>query len=234
MQDFVEKPQFVRNCYLFTGLNEQELQGVDRITSLRTFQKHDSVFQEGEKADGFFLLCQGRVKIYKLSIEGKEQLLHIVYPGETFAEAAMFEGSSYPASAQAMEDSRLLFFSKNGFLALLKRHPVIMLRMLGNISKYLHHFIRLVEDLSLKEVSSRVAEYLLDVIDREGVLMEGGIELELEMTKSDLAARLGTISETLSRTLKGLRDRAIIEVDGKRIRILDKNALEKIAVGRKL
>ncbi len=234
MQDFVEKPQFVRNCYLFTGLNEEELEGVDRITSLRTFQKLDSVFQEGEKADGFFLLCQGRVKIYKLSIEGKEQLLHIVYPGETFAEAAMFEGSSYPASAQAMEDSSLLFFSKNGFLALLKRHPVIMLRMLGNISKYLHHFIRLVEDLSLKEVSSRVAEYLLDVIDREGVLMEGGIELELEMTKSDLAARLGTISETLSRTLKGLRDRAIIEVDGKRIRILDKNALEKIAVGRKL
>jgi CRP-like cAMP-binding protein len=233
MQDFVEKPQFVRNCYLFTGLNEQELQGVDRITSLRTFQKHDSVFQEGEKADGFFLLCQGRVKIYKLSIEGKEQLLHIVYPGETFAEAAMFEGSSYPASAQAMEDSRLLFFSKNGFLALLKRHPVIMLRMLGNISKYLHHFIRLVEDLSLKEVSSRVAEYLLDVIDKKGVSMEGVVELELEMTKSDLAARLGTISETLSRTLKGLRDRAIIEVDGKRIRILDKNALEKIAVGRK-
>ena len=234
MQDFVEKPQFVRNCYLFTGLNEEELEGVDRITSLRTFQKLDSVFQEGEKADGFFLLCQGRVKIYKLSIEGKEQLLHIVYPGETFAEAAMFEGSSYPASAQAMEDSSLLFFSKNGFLALLKRHPVIMLRMLGNISKYLHHFIRLVEDLSLKEVSSRVAEYLLDVIDRKGDFMEGGIEVELEMTKSDLAARLGTISETLSRTLKGLRDRAIIEVDGKRIRILDKNALEKVAAGRKL
>ena len=120
--------------------------------------------------------------------------------------------------------------SKSGFLALLKRHPKIALRMLGNISRYLHHFIRLVEDLYLKEVSSRVAEYLLDAIDRKGIPMEAGIDFELELTKSDLAARLGTISETLSRTLKRLRDRAIIEVDGKRVRILDKNALEEIAL----
>lgn len=233
MKNSVKKAPFVRNCYLFDGLDEEELQEVDRITMFRTLKRNDLVFQEGQKANGFFLLCQGRVKIYKLSVEGKEQLLHIVHPGETFAEATMFEGSIFPATAQAMDDSRLLFIDKNWFLALLKKHPEIGMRMLGNISRYLHHFIRMVEDLSLKEVSSRVAEYLLHEISGKDVPIKEGIEFELEMTKSDLAARLGTISETLSRTLKRLRDRSIIEVDGKKIRILDKNALEKIAEGRK-
>ncbi len=234
MKNAVKKTPFVRNCYLFAGLDEEELQEVDRITRFRTLKRNDLVFQEGQKANGFFLLCQGRVKLYKLSVEGKEQLLHVVHPGETFAEATMFEGSIYPATAQAMDDSRVLFIDKNWFLALLKKHPEIGLRMLGNISRYLHRFIRMVEDLSLKEVSSRVAEYLLEEIDQKGIPVEEGIEFDLDMTKSDLAARLGTISETLSRTLKRLRDRGIIEVDGKRIRIVDKKGLETIAEGRKL
>jgi CRP/FNR family transcriptional regulator len=233
MKNSIKKPHFVRDCYLFAGLKEEELQGVGQITSFRTLKKNDSVFLEGEKANGFFFLCQGRVKLYKSSIDGKEQLLHIVYPGETFAEAAMFEGSSYPATAQVMDDSKLLFIDKNGFLGLLKGHPEIGLRMLGNISKYLHHFIRLVEDLSLKEVSSRVAKYFLDVMNREGIPIEDGIEFRLEMARSDVAARLGTVRETLSRTLRRLRDKAVIEVDGKKIRILDKDALEKIAEGER-
>lgn len=234
MEKSVKKAPFVKNCYLFDGLDQEELQEVDRITRFQTVKRNDLVFQEGQKANGFFLLCQGRVKMYKLSLDGKEQLLHIVHPGETFAEATMFEGSIFPATAQAMDDSRLLFIDKNWFLVLLKKHPEIGMRMLGNISRYLHHFIRMVEDLSLKEVSSRVAEYLLSEINGKGFPANEGIEFELEMTKSDLAARLGTVSETLSRTLKRLRDRTIIEVDGKKIRILDKNALEKIAEGKKL
>ena len=214
MKDSLEKPHFVKDCYLFAGLNEEEFRGIDRITSFRIFKKNDAVFLEGEKADGFFFLCQGRVKLYKSSIEGKEQLLHIVYPGETFAEAAMFEGSSYPATAQVMEDSRLLFIEKKGFLA-----PSV-----PGIG---------VEDLSLKEVSSRVARYFLDVMDREGIPIRDGTEFKLEIARSDLAARLGTVRETLSRTLRRFRDTAVIEVDGKTIRILDKNALEQIAEGGK-
>lgn len=233
MKDSLEKPHFVKDCYLFAGLNEEGFKGIDRITSFRTFKKNDALFLEGEKAYGFFFLCQGRVKLFKSSIEGKEQLLHIVYPGETFAEAAIFEGNVYPATAQVMEDSQLLFIEKKGFLALLRRHPEIALRMLGNISKYLHHFIRLVEDLSLKEVSSRVARYFLDTMDREGVKVGDGIEFKLDIARSDLAARLGTVRETLSRTLRRLRDTSVLEVNGKTIRILDKNALRQIAEGTK-
>lgn len=234
MKNTVKKAPFVRNCYLFAGLDEEELREVDSISRLQTFKRNELIFQEGQKANGFFLLCQGRVKIFKLSVEGKEQLLHIVHPGETFAEATMFEGSTYPATAQTMDESTILFIDKNWFLALLKKHPEIGLRMLGNISKYLHRFIQMVEDLSLKEVSSRVAEYLLGQIKSKAPPTEEGVEFELEITKSVLAARLGTVSETLSRTLKRLRDRGIIEVDGKMIRILDIMALEAIADGRKL
>ena len=234
MENSIQNPQFVRDCYLFEGLNEEALQEIGRITSFRTLKKNDSVFLEGDKADGFFFLCHGRVKLYKTSIEGKEQLLHIVYPGETFAEAAIFEGSIYPATAQVMDDSGLLFIDKKGFLLLLKRHPEIGLKMLGNISRYLHHFIRLVEDLSLKEVSSRLAKYFLDVLARDGIPSNDWIEFNLDMARSDLAARLGTVRETLSRTLRTLRDKGVIDVEGKRIRILDKNALEQIAEGGKL
>jgi CRP/FNR family transcriptional regulator, dissimilatory nitrate respiration regulator len=233
MEISIKKPHFVRDCYLFAGLNEEEFQGVGRITTFRPLKKNDSVFLEGDKADGFFFLSRGRVKLYKTSIEGKEQLLHIVYPGETFAEAAMFEGNVYPATAQVMDDSELLFIDKKGFLSLLKRHPEIGLRMLGNISKYLHHFIRLVEDLSLKEVSSRLAKYFLDVMARDGVPIRDGIEFNLDMARSDLASRLGTVRETLSRTLRTLRDKGVIEVDGKKIRLLDKDALEEIGEGAK-
>ena len=233
MENLSKKPHFVRDCYLFAGLNEEEFQGVGRITTFRPLKKNDSVFLEGDKADGFFFLCHGRVKLYKTSLEGKEQLLHIVYPGETFAEAAMFEGNVYPATAHVMDDSELLFIDKKGFLSLLKRHPEIGLRMLGNISRYLHHFIRLVEDLSLKEVSSRLAKYFLDVMARDGVPLENGVALNLDIDRSDLAARLGTVRETLSRTLKTLRDKGVIEVRGKKILINDRIALEQIAEGGK-
>ena len=233
MENAFKKPLFVRDCYLFSGLNEEEFQGVGRITTFHSLKKNDSVFFEGDKAEGFFFLCQGRVKLFKTSIEGKEQLLHIVYPGETFAEAAMFEGNIYPATAQVMDDSDLLFIDKKGFLSLLKRHPEIGLRMLGNISRYLHHFTRLVEDLSLKEVSSRLAKYFLDVMDRDGIPLENGVALNLDIDRSDLAARLGTVRETLSRTLRTFRDKGVIEVRGKKILILDKDALGKISEGAK-
>jgi CRP/FNR family transcriptional regulator len=234
MPGSIKKAHFLGKCYLCSGLSEEELKDIDRITHFRNYKKNELIFHEGQKAECFYLLCQGRVKVYKLSMDGKEQVLYIVHPGETFGEATIFERDTHPVDAQAMDDSKILIIDRKGFISLTRRNPELGLRMIGNLSRYLNYFIRLVEDLSLKEISLRLAEYLIEAMKERGISKGEHIEIELDIKKSDLASRLGTISETLSRTLKKFRDRGIIEVDGRKIIILKRDLLFKIAEGKKI
>ncbi len=215
---------------LFEGLPVAQLWDLARIAVSKPVARGDMLFSEGEKAEGFYVILSGRVKIYKVSMEGKEQILHIFGEGEIFGEVPVFAGGNYPAHAETLEKGRVLFFSRNDFVALVKNEPALALNMLSVLSLRLRRFTHMVEDLSLKEVPGRLAAHLLYLGERN----PGKDILELEITKSQLAGLLGTIPETLSRILSRMIQQRILQVDGRSIRVLDRDTLQALADGEKL
>jgi len=201
--------------------------GADLAVS-RRFSKKEAVFREGDRADGFFIVASGKVKVFKLSGEGKEQILHVLEAGQTFAEAVIFEGGGYPAHAETLNDAELLFLPKRPFVDLLERHPKVAIRMLASLSRWVKRMTDLAESLSLKDVETRLVFYLSEELKARGIPAKDGAELELAIGKNVLASRLGTVPETFSRTLKKLQVDGLIDVRGKRIRILSAGSLFSI------
>ena len=199
----------------------------------KDFPRQDTIFSEGREAEGFYILISGYVKLVKSSLDGKEYILRLVGPGETFAEAAVFSEAPYPATAMALEDCQTLYFPKAAFLRHLAASPTLARNMLATLSRLNLHLTRQLEDLSLKEVSARLARYLLERCQETHGKIEAGCWFELPTTKTHLASYLGTISETLSRTLSRLKSEGVIEVDKARITILDPGVLQKVARGGK-
>jgi CRP/FNR family transcriptional regulator len=195
----------------------------------RAFPRQAAIFWEGKEAQGFYLLITGQVKLVKSSPEGKEYIIRLVGPGETFGEAAVFAESPYPATAMALEDCQTLYFAKQPFLGHLAASPALARNMLATLSRLMYHLTRQLEDLSLKEVSARLARYILERCRETHGAITAGLSLELPTTKTHLAAYLGTISETLSRTLARFKSLGLIEVDKGKITILDPIALQKMA-----
>ncbi|HUU50427.1 MAG TPA: Crp/Fnr family transcriptional regulator [Nitrospinota bacterium] len=223
----------LKKCSIFSFLPERDLDKVKKIVHEKVYKKNEHIFHEGEKARGFYILKSGKVKVYKTSMDGKEQILHIISEGESFGDAAVFHGETYPANAQAMTDSHLIFIEKMDFIRLIKEFPDISLKIMASLSAMLRDFTRLVEDLSLKEVSSRIAKYFLEQSKNHGKKTLEGPRFTLDLSKTQLASRLGTIPETLSRSLSKLKERDIIRVDKNDIVVLEEDALQKIAEGLK-
>ena len=210
---------------LFEGLPPQQIEDLAMIVTDQVFRKGETIFSEGEDGNGFYVVITGRVKIFKLSAEGKEQILHFFGPGEPFGEVPVFTGQHFPANAEAIEESQVFFFPRRSFVDLVKRNPSLALNMLAVLSKRLRRFAGLIDDLSLKEVPGRLAAYLLYLSSQN----QGSKDLELTITKAQLASLLGTIPETLSRILGKLSSQGLIETDGRRIRILDSESLQELA-----
>lgn len=213
----------IKGCPLFSGVTGEDLDFLASVGKGRPHEKGEVLFSEGEDARGFYVVGTGKVKIYKLSPEGKERILHIVHPGGTFAEAAIFGDGRYPAYAEPLEKSYLLFFPKREFITLLHEHAQIAINMIGGLSRFLRQFATQVEELTFKDVPARLARYLLELVG------DDVDTLQLPISKTQLASRLGTVSETLSRTFRKLSDEALLEVRGKTIVILDRDRLEDLA-----
>ena len=225
----MNKKTAVAEVELFEGLSDQEVKALADIAVTRDCPRGQDIFHEGEVAQGFFAVASGRVRIYKTSLAGKEHILHVFGPGQAFAEVAVFQGGTYPANAQAMEDSSVLFFPRSGFKNLIKAHPELAMNMMALLSGRLRFLVRRVEELSLKEVPSRLAAHLLLLFEAQG-----REELTLDLTKGQLASYLGTIQETLSRILKRLSDQELIAIKGRQVTLLDVEGLQALALGEKL
>ncbi|UCE17142.1 MAG: Crp/Fnr family transcriptional regulator [Gemmatimonadota bacterium] len=225
----MEIKDILKKSPLFSELNAGDLDAVAGISAKKRYAKGEAIFNEGEPADRLFILNSGRIEVFKLSTEGKRQILRIVLPGEVFAEAAMFSGETYPAYADAATDTELLCIAQKEFLYLLEKKPELSLRMLGALSKLLRGFTGMIEDLCLRDVPSRLAKFLLD-----RSVKEDRDFFHLDMKMGDLAQKICTVSETLSRTLRKMRVKGVIDVRGKTITILDKETLQKIASGMKI
>lgn len=213
---------------LFQGLDAAQHAAVAAIASEKTAVRGQIVFAEGAQAEGIHILTEGRVKVYKLSPEGKEQILHVFGPGEPVGEVAVFAGRKYPAYAEALEPSRFLYIPRREFMALLQREPAVALNMLAELAHRLRRFTNMVENLSLREVPGRLAAYLMYLNERQ----DARAEIQLDMTKAQLASLLGTIPETLSRILARMAKEGFIELgEGRAIKLLDPEGLQQLASG---
>ncbi|MDI6733151.1 MAG: Crp/Fnr family transcriptional regulator [Planctomycetota bacterium] len=226
--------KILKQVPLFSGLNPLDLERVSRLVIRRKVSKGQIIITEGQELDGFYIVISGLIKIYKLSSEGKEQILHLVKRGDTFAEVTAFVGKDSPANALAMTDSEVFFLFGNDLLRLVKDNPQISLNMLASMSQYLRRLVTLIEEISLKDVPTRLSKYLLDLAVSSGVTGKAIVEVQLPTTKKELASRLGTISETLSRALNKFKSKKVIRVSGNRITILNKARLEEISSGAKI
>jgi CRP/FNR family transcriptional regulator len=226
--------ELLKRCPLFAGMKEEDLKKIRAIALPRQAGKKEVLFGEGQEAKGFYVILSGKVKLYKISPDGKEQILHVVSAPDAFAEAALFLEGTYPAFAEALTDSQFLFFPKREFVHLIEKHPQLSINMIVSLSHFLKRFASLIEELSLKEVSSRIAKYLIDLSLKTSKEGRSPKEVELDLSKTQLASKLGTISETLSRTLGKMKARKIIEVKKNKILILDREALEELASGLKI
>jgi len=212
---------FLANTKLWRGLPDEQLDAIATIAIAKSYHKGEVIFVEGEDGSGFFVVKSGRVKVFKLSAEGKEQILEFFGAGEHFAEVPAFDGQSFPASATALEKTELLFFERDAFLDLLEQQPTIAINMLAVFARHLRRFARLIEDLSLKEVPGRLAAYLLYLSAQS----EHPNHVELDITKTQLASLLGTIPETLSRVFAKLSQEGLISIQGSRIHLLNPGEL---------
>jgi CRP/FNR family transcriptional regulator len=209
----------------FDGLADDQLQEIKQIAVSKHLNKDEFIFSEGDESNGFYVVVTGQVKIFKLSPDGKEQILHILGPGEPFGQVAVFSGRSFPANAQAIAKSRLLFFPKIDFVDLISKNPSLALKMLALLSMRLRQFTIQIENLSLKEVPGRLASYLIYLAEEQG----NENDVVLPISKGQLASLLGTIPETLSRIFAKMSAQGLIEVSGRNILLMDQLGLKELA-----
>lgn len=224
----MELIELLKKSLLFSGLKDADLAELATITVRRKFKKGESLFSEGDEATGFYLLVSGSIKLCRMSHDGREKVLHFVQPRETFAEAAFFGDGKYPAEARALASGEALYLPKTGFLELMARNPNFSLNLVVSLSLMLRQFARQIEELSFADVTSRLASFLIRRADEKSASYGGITYLDLGVKKGELASRLGTASETISRTLRKLKDEGIIEVDGSRVIIHQMEKLQKL------
>ncbi len=210
---------------LFNSLPDDQLSAIRQIAVEKQYNKGQTIFSEEDETKGLFVVVDGRVKIYKVSSEGKEQILHIIEAGQSFGEVTVFTGQQMPANAQALAKSRLLVFPRSAFVALVTANPSLALNLLAIMSKKLRQFAAQIENLSLKEIPARLASYLIYLAEEQG--SEDAVTLNV--SKGQLASLLGTIPETLSRIFAKLSGQNLIRVEGPKITLLDLQGIEDLA-----
>lgn len=215
---------------LFSGLTEKDLAVVLQAGRRQSADAESFLFMEEDPADRFFIVLTGKVKVFKTAVDGKEQILLLAGPGESVGEAALFAERRFPASAQAVVDTEVLSFPRDGFLDLIRRHPILALNMIAGLSMRLHHLTRLVRQLSLEDVSTRLAGYLLDQL---AAADPSASAVHLPEKKMTLASLLGTIPETLSRAFARLTRLGAIAVEGDTVIVRDRRKLADLASGKK-
>lgn len=212
----------LKQCHLFAGTSDEDRQMLLSITKKREAGRGELLFEEGQKADGFYVVVSGKIKVFKLSPDGRERILHVIQPGSSFADAAIFDDGAFPAFAMCIDLSLLLFFPKDQFLGLLHRHPQLAINMIAGLSRFLRNFATQIEDLTFRDVPARLARFLVSECDK------GSRQVKLAVSKAQLASNLGTTSETLSRTLRKLADEGLIDVQGRTIKLIDLNRLHDL------
>jgi CRP-like cAMP-binding protein len=212
----------LRSLPYFRPLDEDTLASIALLAVSRIYQPDEVIFLEGEPCAGLFVVHSGHVKIYKASPEGREQILTIIGPRDSFNDVAVFDGGPNPASAQAMDASHMYVIERPALVSLFDRHPKLAQAVVAVLAARCRMLVGMVEDLSLKSVAGRLAKLLLD----QAAQGQDAVPL----TRQQMAARLGTIREMVSRALRELEDQGLVSRNGRQIVITDRAALERRSV----
>jgi len=218
----VSRLELLESSPYFSGLSSAELEEINRLVFEKRYDRDEIIITEEEKAEALYFVASGVVKVFKTSADGKEQILAIIRPEETFNEAPVFNGGMNPASAQAMVPVVVYGIKRGDMEAILRTKPRVALNIIRVIAKRLRHLVSLVEELSFKRVISRVAKILLDYAG-------DGVASGTRLTQRDMAAMAGTAREVVVRSLKTLAENGAIRIDRHRIIITDRDSLREIA-----
>ena len=213
---------------IFSDLSEAELRSLAERTVHQHVRAGETIFNEGDPCQGFYVVESGEVKIFKTAPSGREQVLTLDRAGNSVAEIPVFDGGPYPASGIATVDTTLLFVSKRDFRALVLEHPEVGLKVLKNVGSRLRRLVALIEELSFTTVRGRLVMLLVRLMKTAGVATERGHEATLPPNQ-ELAAQIGTVRELISRNLGRLQVEGLIRLDGKRLIVPDLEALVNAA-----
>lgn len=216
----------LRSCQLFVGLPTSDVAAIASFAVPKNLDKGDYLFHEGDRSEGFYIVQKGAINVHRVSAAGKEQVIHLFRPIESFAEGSLATEAGYPADARATEPTTVLLVPKIEFIELLRKRPELALRMLGSMSQHLRVLVGLLDDLTLKDMETRLANWLLKRCPRS--VGDGAVEIKLDRTKRVLAAEMGTTSETLSRMLAKFRDQNLLRVKGNTITLTKPRELQKL------
>ena len=234
MVEKVSTLKSLQDTPMFSDLPPEIVKSIAAVSVARELEKGKMLFHEGDEAKGFYLLVSGRIKVFKSTLEGREQVLHFISPGETFAEVALFSGSAYPAGAQALEASRVIFLPREGLFHLIDKNPQVALNLIAGFARWVKQFNSLLAEYT-KAVPSRLAGYLLaEALRQQPTALSDGAKVKLEVNKTEIASLLGTIGATLSRAFGQLREAALIDVSDKEVVIRDLAGLRDAASGEPL
>lgn len=216
----------LRHCPFFKGLPIGDVETIAAITVSKNLDKGDYLFHQGEKAVGFYIVQKGAINLHRVNGSGKEQVLHVFREGESFAEGTLATESGYPAEARATEPTIVVLVPKAQFISLLRGRPELALRMLGAMSMHLRMLVSLVDDLTLKDLETRMANWLLQRCPQP--VTDIPVVILLEQTKRVLASEMGTTSETLSRMLAKFRDQEMLIIDGNVLTVTRPKELKRL------
>jgi CRP/FNR family cyclic AMP-dependent transcriptional regulator len=216
----------LKRVAIFSGLTEQEFAFLTAHVVPRKCSAGELIFGEAEPCTGLYVIESGNVRIFKSSAGGREQVLSIDGPGSSIAELPVFDGGNYPASAQAVNDCTLLFFSKKDFQALCLQHPEVALKVLRVVGARLRRLVGIIEELSFTTVRQRLVAMLVRLAKSSGQKESGSIMITLPANNNELAAQIGTVRELVSRNLSRLQSENLIQMDGRAITIADLQKLE--------
>ena len=210
---------------LFSNLSREELRTLAARTVRKLFSAGELLFSEGEPCSGLNIIVRGKVRIFKTSVNGREQVLAVNVPGESVAELPVFDGGPFPASAIAIEDVEIAFISRRDFQAYCLEHPEVALKLLAVVGTRLRRLVGIIEELSFTTIRERLIAMLVKLAQSQGTKTERGIEVVLPATHQELANQLGTVRELISRNLMRLQAEGMLEVDARQIVVLDLKGL---------
>jgi CRP/FNR family transcriptional regulator len=220
----IDLASVLQSTPLLSGLTQPELQLLAARTARKHFAAGELLFSEGEPCAGIQIIARGKVRIFKTSVNGREQVLAVNVPGESVAELPVFDGGMYPASAMAIEDCEIAFISRRDFHAYCLEHPEVPLKVLSVVGGRLRRLVDIIEELSFTTIRERVISLLIKLA-QDGARTERGIEFLLPSTHQELASQLGTVRELISRNLMRLQAEGLIEVDARQIVVKNAHGL---------
>jgi CRP/FNR family transcriptional regulator len=223
-----EKLEDLKRIPIFSALNDEELKEIQSFLIRENFKKKQEIFSEGDPSDWFYILINGKVKITKLSHDGREIIIELISPPDFFGGFAVLKGFPYPANAVAMEDSNVIKISRYNLLKVIDRFPNVMYDITSNLGDRIREFHDTLKNIALERVESRIAALLLKLADKAGEKKDKTILINIRLTKQDIAEMVGTTVETAIRVMSKFKKSGFIDDKDGKVLIKDLDALHSI------